>query len=100
MLETIDLPTTLVPAPSIIGPANSHEIPGLALPPDQSVLQHQLADLLVFTDQNKMKINHKKTKIMPFNFSKKNDFLPQLTFPGCDPLEVIYDQATGSHHHQ
>ena len=88
MLEIIDLLTGLFPAPPIIGPANFHEIPGLALPPDQSVLQHQLADLLVFTDQNKMKINHKKTKI---NFSKKNDFLPQLNFPGCDPLEVIYE---------
>ena len=58
---------------------------------DQSVLQHQLADLLVFTNDNKMKINFKKTKILPFNTTKKYDFLPQLHFPGCDPLEVIYE---------
>jgi hypothetical protein len=58
---------------------------------DQFVLQHQLADLAGFTIANKMKINHKKTKIMPFNFSKKFDFLPQLHFPECDPLEVIYE---------
>ena len=37
-----------------------------------------------------MKINFKKTKILPFNFSKKFDFLPQLNFPNCEPLEVIY----------
>ena len=37
-----------------------------------------------------MKINVKKTKIIPFNFSKKFDFLPQLCFPESDPLEVIY----------
>ena len=37
-----------------------------------------------------MKINFKKTKILPFNLSKKFDFLPQLNFPNCDPLEVIY----------
>ena len=38
-----------------------------------------------------MKINHKKTKILPFNFSKKFDFLPQLHFPLHEPLVVIYE---------
>ena len=37
-----------------------------------------------------LKINTKKTKIMVFNFSQNFDFLPQLSFPGADPLEVIY----------
>ena len=91
MLESIDLKSTLVPTVPIIGPPNLHEIPGLSLPADQSILQHQLADLADFTTKNKMKINHKKTKIIPFNFSKKLDFLPQLHFPDCDPLEVIYE---------
>ena len=27
---------------------------------------------------------------MPFNFSKKFDFLPEISFPDSDPLEVIY----------
>ena len=90
MLEIIDLKTTLVPSPQIIGPPNLHERPGLSLPANQSILQHQLADLADFTVRNKMKINHKKTKVIPFNFSKKFDFLPQLHFPSCDPLEVIY----------
>ena len=75
----------------IIGPPNQHAQPGLHLPTDQSVLQHQLADLLVFTNENKMKINFKKTKILPFNVSKKYDFLPQLYFPQNEPLEVIYE---------
>jgi hypothetical protein len=88
LLESIDLKATLVPSPPIIGPPNLHELPGLSLPPDLSILQHQLEDLLEF--KNKMKINFKKTKILPFNFSKKFDFLPQLNFPNCDPLEVIY----------
>ena len=90
-LESINLKLSLVPSTPIIGPPNQHEQPGLHLPPDQSVLQHQLADLLEFTDRNKMKINHKKTKILPFNVSKKYDFLPQLHFPESDPLEVIYE---------
>ena len=91
MLEAIKLKKTLVASPPIIGPPNFHEQPGLILPVDQSVLQHQLADLLEFTNKNLMKINYKKTKIIPFNTTKKHDFLPQLNFPGGEPLEVIYD---------
>ena len=82
---------SLIPSTPIIGPSKYHEQPGLILPADQSVLQHQLADLLAFTDENLMRINLKKTKILPFNTTKKFDFLTQLNFPGSDPLEVIYE---------
>ena len=91
LLEKVDLQSTLVKTAQIIGPANFHETPGLSLPVEQSILQHQLSDLIVFTDEHKMKINFKKTKILPFNLSKKYDFLPQLNFPDCEPLEVIYE---------
>ena len=37
-----------------------------------------------------MKINYRKTKVMPFNFTRKSDFLPLISFPGGEPLEVIY----------
>ena len=90
LLESINLRMSLIPSTPIIGPPNLHEIPGLSLPASLSVLQHQLADLANFTSINKMRIN-KKTKVMPFNFSKKFDFLPQVSFPGCEPLEVIYE---------
>ena len=89
LLEAVPL-KLLVPVPHIVGPPNLHEVPGLTLPPGSSILEHQLADLDRFTTQNKMKINYKKTKIMPFNFTKRSDFLPQLSFPGGEPLEVIY----------
>ena len=90
LLEKIQLQSILVATPPIVGPLNIHEIPQLMLPPEKSILQHMLADLALFTDRNKMKINHKKTKILPFNLSQKHDFLPQLSFPQCEPLEVIY----------
>ena len=90
LLEAICL-KLLVRAPLIIGPPNLHEIQGFVLPPDQSVLQHQLSDLCAFTKENKMKINFKKSKIMPFNLSKSFDFLPQLHFPDCEPMDVIYE---------
>ena len=91
MLESINLKSALVNITPFIGPPNLHEQPGLVLPPDLSILQHQLDDLLAFTDANKMKINLKKTKVMTFNNSKKYDFLPQLSFPNSEPLEVIYE---------
>ena len=90
LLEAVSL-RLLIPAIPIIGPLNQHEVPGLILPTHLSVLQHQLSDLCSFTEQNRMKLNLKKSKIMPFNFCKNLDFLPQLHFPGSEPLEVIYE---------
>ena len=69
LIEAIDLKSMLVPSTPIFGPPKLHEIPGLHLPPEQSILQHQLADHLDFTEANTMKINSKKTKIIPFNLS-------------------------------
>ena len=42
------------------------------------------------TNKHKMKINFNKTRILPFDFSQKYVFLPQIQFPECKPLEVIY----------
>ena len=64
MLEAIQLKIKLIPAPPVHGPRNLHEQSGLVLPPELSILQHQLQDLLTFTNNNKMKINIKKTKII------------------------------------
>ena len=60
---------------------------------DQTVLKHQLSDFANFTikNKNKMKINHKKTKIIPFNFSKSYDFTLQLHFPNSEASVVIYE---------
>ena len=91
MLESLNLKMSLVPSPTIIGPMNRHETCGLHLPVENSVLHHQLADLAEFTDKNMMKINTKKSKIIPFNPTKMYDFLPQLYFPHCNPLEVIHE---------
>ena len=85
MLKVVKLRTPLIP-----GPPNFHEQDRLVLPPEHSILQHQLAHLLFFTNANKMKINMKKTKVMSFNMTSKFDFLPQLSFKNEEPLEVIY----------
>ena len=90
LLEVLKLKGFLIPKDSFIGPLNFHERHNLHLPPVKTILQHNLRDLLSFTEENKMKINLKKTKIIPFNFTKTMDFIPELSFPGGDPLEVIY----------
>ena len=86
MLEAVDLLADLVPLPVMIGPPNKHEVPGLALPLERSILQHQLADLLSFTESNKMKINFKKTKILPLNPTKNS---PSLAFLTMRPLKLF-----------
>ena len=37
-----------------------------------------------------MIINTKETKVIPFNFSKSKDFIPELYLPSSNPLEVVY----------
>ena len=37
-----------------------------------------------------MRINFKKTKVIPFNFSKTKDFIPEVSFPSSEPLDVVY----------
>ena len=73
LLESLNLKLQLVKAMPVIGPPNFHDQPGLCFPPEQSVLQHQLSDLLAFTNTNTMKNNMKTAKVMPFKLSKKYD---------------------------
>ena len=77
--------------PDFIWLMNYHEQSKLILPPEKSILQHKLKDILDFTQKNMMQVNKKKTMVMPFNFTTKYDFLPQLNFPGEEPLNVIYE---------
>ena len=92
-MEAIRLKRALVPAdPEFIGPKNYHERCGLELPVQSSILQHKLVDIYEYTKENMMMVNRKKTVIMPFNFTKKYDFIPRFMFPGDHtPLDVIYE---------
>ena len=90
MLEAVSL-DDLIPKQPFIGPLNFHERHGLILPRDKTISQHKLKDLHDFTIANQMVINSKKTKIIPFNFSKTKDFIPDLSLPNSEPLEVVYE---------
>ena len=53
-------------------------------------LQNDLDSLESFTNKKMLKIKEKKTNVMKFNFSKANDFPPELRVNGFkDQLEVM-----------
>ena len=74
----------------IIGPLDYHDRFNLALPPEQSILQHQLEDLVRYTSEQSMVLNEKKTKCLPFIFSQTKDFQPRLSLEEGSFLEVVF----------
>ena len=69
-------------------PLQYHERFEQRLPVQNSLVQEQLNSLAEHAQQNKMRINHAKTKIMLFNSAKKHDFQPELSMEGVK-LEVV-----------
>ena len=89
LLEKISL-SNLIRKETIIGPLDWHDRFKLSLPAEKSILQHQLVDLKEFTKLHHMKLNHSKTKCLPFINSNTKDFMPQLSLEEGTNLEVIY----------
>ena len=61
---------------------------GLFLPPADSLLQNRLDDLVTATRLHDMKLNHDKTKIISFSFSRKYPLNPVFSVSG-QPIEVV-----------
>ena len=59
------------------------------LPKKNNLLQFYLDDAQKFTDNNKMKLNPNKTKIIKFNKSRKHDFPAEVFISGSNMLEVV-----------
>ena len=89
LLEKISL-SRLVQKERIIGPPQYHGRFHLMQPRSESILQHQLEDLVEYTKLNSMVLNSKKTKCLPFNMSRTKDFIPELSVEEGTNLEVIY----------
>ena len=56
-------------------------------------MQDELKNLKVFTSNNLMKIKEKKTTVMKFNFSRTNDFPPELLVNGFENLVQVVNEA-------
>ena len=89
LLEKISL-SNLEEEDPFIGPPPFHGRFKLQLPPNKSILQHQLQDLVAYTKRNHMVLNSKKTKCIPFNNSRTKDFVPKFSVEEGTYLEVIY----------
>ena len=59
-------------------PAGRRERFEQVLPADKNEIQKQLANLENYANKNEMKLNSDKTKVMLFNVSKQNDFMPEV----------------------
>ena len=69
--ELLQLNADLVPTTDVlIGPRNFHDRNGLRNK-EETLLQKRLDDIHRYTELHEMKVNSKKTKIMPFNFTRK-----------------------------
>ena len=72
-------------------PLNYSERTCSVLPVENNLLQNYLNDAEKYAEDNKMKINPKKTKIVSFNKSRKYDFPPEMKLSDGQILEVVND---------
>ena len=76
-------------------PLAFHERIQHILPPSNNLLQYYLDDTERFTEDNMMKINAKKYKVILFNKSRKLDFPPEDSFSNNVNLEVESEMKLG-----
>ena len=67
-----------IPAQERDLPDQVHARTGHLLPIDKSEVHSQLLKTVKYAEENQMKLNLKKTKLMLFNPSRKKDFMPHF----------------------
>ena len=77
-----------VPLNKISLPDTYHERTGHVLLPENSKVHSMIQKTVQYAENNKMKINYKKTKLMVFNPGTARDIFPRFNFNG-DELEVV-----------
>jgi hypothetical protein len=84
MAEAIKVKDKLVSVPESVRPMPDtyHARTGHALPKEQSAIYQQLHATKKYADDNGMKLNKKKTKLMLFNTCKNWDFMPDFSVDG------------------
>ena len=91
LLQAFNLKLSLRPDPVVRPrPLSYNERTQQILLPENNPMQAQLNDMKSFASGNLMVIKEKKTNVMKFNFSKTNDFPPELYIDGFkEQLHVI-----------
>ena len=90
LAESINLPskTVYVPESERPLPDNFHAKTGHTFPVENSRVYQQLVDNKNYAQQNDMKINYKKSKLMLFNPCTAIDFIPDFELEG-NQLEIV-----------
>ena len=90
LAESINLPDKLVKVPDEqrAQPDNYHARTGHAMPNLDSRVFRQLGKTKEYADQNQMKLNLKKTKLIVFNPCRNLDFMPKICLDDQE-LEVV-----------
>ena len=86
--ESVNLKENLVTDPDRQQPDNYHARTGHRLPQEKSAVYQQLLDTVDYAENNQMKINVKKTKLMIFNPCTSVDFMPDFKIDGQD-IELV-----------
>ena len=90
MAETINLGEQLVEVPESVRPMPDmyHARTGHVLPLQNSTIYKQLLKTEEYAQNNKMKLNYKKTKLMLFNPCWSVDFMPEIELDN-NQLELV-----------
>ena len=89
LAQSVNLKKSLIPDVFPVRPLAFENRTEHILPTQNLLIQQQLQDLLLYTRENSMKINYKKTKVMKFNTAKSRDFPVRLYFEDDKYLEVV-----------
>ena len=91
LAEAINLPEQLVKLPDSERPQpdSYHARTGHVLPLDRSRVYTQLQKTETYAQNNEMKINYKKTKLIIFNPCTKIDFMPEMRLTQNEYIKVV-----------
>ena len=91
MAESFNIKDYIIPNPdpSPPRPLSYHERTLHVVQPCNTPVQAELGRMVQYCQENKMKINAEKTKVVLFNTARKFDFLPRLSIDQNSNLEVV-----------
>ena len=91
LAAALNLKECLQPNPDVNQPfpLAFHDRTQHVLPDNRNIMQEQLDNLIQYCEDNSMKINHNKTKVVLFNTARKYDFMPKLSTQKDINLEVV-----------
>ena len=69
-------------------PLNYHSRTEQVLPEENSKVALAIQDIMQYSNNHEMKINHEKSKLMLFNTLHNHDFMPTISIDG-EQLEVV-----------